>query len=239
MAVPLDGLKQLQTLDIELYQLRRAQQQRPQDLEEANTKVAEETERLKEIEEKLKQLQLAHKEKEIELQTCETNVQKLQGQLFQLKTNKEYSAMQKEIGVKKADNSMLEETILEMLEGIDVATSARAAQQQKHSEKQAWFANEKKRIDQELSVIVDKISQLETNRDQIAEGVDPKFLTFYERVLEMREGVALAPVTGQSCGGCHRRLPPQVVNQVYLKDNLVTCESCSRILYKDENVVDA
>jgi hypothetical protein len=50
----------------------------------------------------------------------------------------------------------------------------------------------------------------------------------------LRDGLALVPLVSDACGGCHRRLPPQVINQVYLKADLVTCESCNRILYFDE-----
>ena len=62
----------------------------------------------------------------------------------------------------------------------------------------------------------------------------PATLEVYERVLDIREGLALVPVLNDSCGGCHRRLPPQVINEVYLKAKLVTCENCNRILYFDE-----
>lgn len=239
MAVQLDVLKKLQMLDLELYQLRQQQEQKPLALEEANAQVAEEEVKTKEVEERFIKLQVEHKEKEIELQACEDQVRKLQGQLFQLKTNKEYTTMQKEIGGTKADNSLLEENILEMLDAIDRVSDERTAQKKQYQEKQAWLEIEKKRIENELSVIEDKVNQLQKDRDQLVKEIDPESLTVYERVLSTREGVALVQITNESCGGCHRKLPPQVVNQVYLRADLVTCENCNRILYSDEHTVDA
>jgi len=74
---------------------------------------------------------------------------------------------------------------------------------------------------------------LEQERQGVVPAVPPPTLTLYERVLTLREGLAMAPLVNESCGGCHRRLPPQVVNEVYLKAKLVTCEHCNRILYQD------
>ena len=87
MADQIDLLKQLQQLDGELYRLRRVQQEKPQELEAVKAQAAEQEAQLKAAEERLKSLQLAQKEKEIELQTREGNVKKLQGQLFHVKAN--------------------------------------------------------------------------------------------------------------------------------------------------------
>jgi predicted nucleic acid-binding Zn-ribbon protein len=75
------------------------------------------------------------------------------------------------------------------------------------------------------------MADLEGARKTIVPEVPPEPLAAYERVLEIREGLALVPVVGDACGGCNRRLPPQIVNEALLKAKLVTCESCNRILY--------
>ena len=129
---------------------------------------------------------------------------------------------------------MLEEAILKTLDAVEQAGKARQQQQGQVKEAQQQFAREQERITRELAAIEERVVQLERNRDGLAPGISPQTLATYERVLEIREGLALVPVMSESCGGCHRRLPPQVINQVYLKANLVTCESCSRILYFDE-----
>ena len=146
MADQLDTLKKLQTLDAELYQLRRQQEERPKELEQASATVAAEEAQLKELEARLKTLQLHQKEQEGELQTKEAHVKKLQGQLFQVKTNKEYSAMQREIDTLKADNSLLEEGILQTLDAIEQAGKARQQQQGRVTEAQQRFAQEQERI---------------------------------------------------------------------------------------------
>ena len=230
----LESLKQLQTLDGELFRLRKQQQEKPRELEQVNAEMAAQEAKVRAAEERLKTLQLSQKEKEIELQTREASVKKLQGQLFQVKTNKEYTTIQREIDSLKADNSLLEEAILKTFDTIDEAGKAREGEQRQLAQEQERLRAERQRIERELAAIGERIVELERSRKGLIPDVPPETLSTYERVLDIREGLALVPLISDSCGGCHRRLPPQVINQVLLKAKLITCESCNRILYFDD-----
>ena len=229
MADLFEALRKLQTLDAELYRLKRDQQEKPKELERSRAAVAEQDAQLKALEDRGKSLQLQQKEKEGELQTREASVKKLQGQIFQLKTNKEYSAMQHEIDTLKADNSLLEETILSVFDAIDQAMKEKQAQQQRVAEHKQQLAQETVRIERELAALQEQVETLERQRREIAPAIAAPALSTYERILVLREGLAMVPLMQESCGGCHWRLPPQVINEVFLKARLVTCEHCNRI----------
>ena len=224
----------MQAIDAELYQLRQAAQEKPRELEQATARFTAQEAALKAAEAKVTSLQLAQKEQEGQLQAREASVKKLQGQLFQVKTNKEYSTMQHEIDALKADNSLLEEAILKTFDAIDQAGKDLDREKRQLTAQQQAFNAEKTRMEGELAVIREKIAALEQHRQAVVPDVPKPALGVYERVLAIREGVALVPVVDNSCGGCHRRLPPQVINQVLLNADLVTCETCNRILYFDE-----
>lgn len=234
MADQLDILKRLQAVDGELFRLRRQQEEKPRELEQVTAALAAQEARLKAAEDRLKALQVSQKEKEVDLQSREANVKKLQGQLFQVKTNKEYSAMQREIETLKADNSLLEEEILKGFDAIDQATKERQREQAQLAQQQERLRMERERIEQELAAIQEQIARLERDRQGVVPDIPQTTLETYERVLDLREGLALVPILSDACGGCHRRLPPQVINEVYLKAKVVTCEHCNRILYFDE-----
>ena len=234
MADQLELLRRLQVVDGELFRLRKQQQEKPRELEQAAAKLAEQEARLKDAEARLKALQLSQKEKEIDLQTKEASVKILQGQLFQVKTNKEYAAMQREIDSLKADNSLLEEAILGAFDAIDQAVKERQREEGRKAELQQQLRAEQARVERELRELGERIAQLEQNRQTLVPNVPKDSLAFYERVLYIRDGLALVPLINDSCGGCNRRLPPQVLNQVYLKAALVACETCNRILYSDD-----
>jgi predicted nucleic acid-binding Zn-ribbon protein len=231
MNMVLDTLRKLQDVDGELYKLRQQQRQKPQELEAAQQKVAAQQVVVKTADGQLKTLQLKHKEKEIELSTKETQIKKLQGQLFQVKTNKEYTAMQHEIDQSKADISVLEEEILGLLDNLEQSRQAQAAEQATLSAQQDALKREQARVEQDLAAISGRIAQLDHQRQELTPGVERDSLSLYERILRSREGLALVPLVQESCGGCHMVQPPQIVNEVYLNAKLVTCNSCNRILY--------
>ena len=236
MADQIETLRQLQQLDGEIYRLRKQEQDKPRELEQMTAEVAAQEATMKAAEARVTTLQMSQKDKEGELQAREANVKKLQGQLFQLKTNREYTTMQHEISATKADNSLLEEAILKLFDAIDQAKQERHVEQQRVAKEQERLKTERTRIEGELAEIRERISQLERDRQSLIPAVPPQTLTVYERILAVREGLALVPLLENACGGCHRRMPPQVVNEVYLKAKLVTCENCSRILYFDDAV---
>ena len=142
--------------------------------------------------------------------------------------------MQREIDTLKTDNSLLEETILKTLEAIDQASKVRQQEQHRVTDAQARLRTESERIERELADITEQVADLERHRQSLAPEVPPATLVTYDQILRLRDGLALVPLMSSACGGCHRRLQPQVINEVYLKAKLVTCENCNRILYFDE-----
>jgi len=230
----IDTLKQLQMIDGDIFRLRKQEQDKPRELAQLEARVAAQDAKVKQVETHLKTLQLAQKEKDVDLLTREGQVKKLQGQLFQVKTNKEYTAMQHEIDALKADNSVLEEELLKLFDAIDQAGKERQQEQQRLAQEQQRLGTERERIERELVELREQIAKRERDRQALRPDVPPPTLEAYERVLSLRDGLALVPVITDACGGCHRRLPPQVINEVYLKAKLVMCEHCNRILYFDE-----
>ena len=118
---------------------------------------------------------------------------------------------------------------------IDHAGQACETQRRRVAAAKEHLQRERQRIEGELVEIGEQLAKLERQRQAVTPEVPAPALAAYERVLENRAGLALVPVVRESCGGCNRRLPPQVINEVYLKARLVMCESCNRILYYDES----
>ena len=227
-------LKQLQTVDADIYRLRKERHAKPLLIDERNANLQAERQRLTQLEAQHKALQSQHKSQELELATREEKIKKLQGQLFQLKTNKEYATMQHEIEAAKADNSLLEETIIKLLEQID-QTQAQASQAKKDwQQREAQVKQEIQRIEGEMAALDHALQQAEADRQRLTPSLDPQILAQYERVLHNRNGLALVPLIGEACGGCHMKLPPQIANEVSQQKQLVSCDNCARLLYYDE-----
>ena len=225
------GLVELQKVDSEIYHLRKELSSHPEIQKKHEGEFEKKKAGLKVAEEALKVSQLKMKEKEIDLQSKEDKIKKLQGQLFQLKSNKEYSAMEFEINGLKADKSLLEEEILSLLDTVEQARGEAAKEKEK-------LGQEEKKLKEALDALKkisdetnEKLKVLDEKRKIHLPNIDPKLLSQYERILKTREGIALVPVRHNSCSGCHLELPPQTVNEIQRQDKWITCESCARILY--------
>ena len=175
---------------------------------------------------------IKRKNKEGDLEAKEGVIKKYQIQLYQVKTNKEYQSLQKEIETLKADNSVLEEEILQIMEAFDQKKKDLGKQKEGLALAEAELAREEIRITHEIEEIEKEFSVLKEKRQGVVPELDRKLFEKYDRILVGKEGLALVPIEGDSCGGCHIHLPPQVINEVQLQERVVICENCSRILYE-------
>jgi predicted nucleic acid-binding Zn-ribbon protein len=230
----LDKLIDLQKIDSEIYGLRLKKDSFPVRIEELNNSLQEKTGNMDNAEKELKDLQVAHSGKETDMAAGEEKIKKLEGDLYQIKTNKEYKAIEQEIESLKADVSLLEEDIINLLDKIEAAKV-------KHEEEKKLFEEEKQKTGREQESIkaeekeVDaRLNELDGKRKESSRGIDAGILARYEKVLENRGEKALSKVSGESCSECNMTLRPQAINEAKIKKSPVFCENCSRILYAEE-----
>jgi hypothetical protein len=224
-------LKEIQEWDKQIYALKDTLEEIPREAAEINRSAEEAKAGLKQVEQELKQIQLKQKEKEGELATKEGNVKKLQGQLAQVKTNKEYSALQSEIDSLKADNSLLEETIIKLLDQAEEVQTKFRSQKQSVELKEAECKKQIQVLDEKSQSFHKEIEALTAKRREKIKSVKPEIATLYDRIVEKKRGLAFVKIEGEVCGACQMRLRPQIQNEVMAGEKVVVCESCSRILY--------
>lgn len=224
----------LQTFDSEIYTLKNALELKPQELAAAESVFSEKKQTLLEMEKSSLDLQKQKKERELELASKEEGIIKLKGQLSSLKTNKEYQAMLKQIDDAKADASLIEDKILQSFDLIDKAKIDIENERNRLKKDESVFNEQKAAIETEIKAITAHIFELQEKRKQILPEVDPKLLAQYEKILQNRNGLAIVPVKDNSCQGCNMFTPAQVLNLIKMYEYIVTCESCNRMLYIEE-----
>jgi hypothetical protein len=228
------NLVKLQELDSEIYALGNERAAKPQEIKALEDAFELKKQDLAALEKKSLDLQKQRKEKELELAANAEGVKKLSGQLFSLKTNKEFQTMQQQIADAKADGSVIEEKILLSFEESDKIKVQIDAENLKLKDEEKIFLQQKKTIELRGEEIGARLSQLDAQRKQILPGIDPKMLQEYEKILHSRAGLAIAAVKDNSCGGCHMQVPAQVINLIKMYEHIITCEVCNRILYIKE-----
>ena len=227
-------LLELQELDSEVLDKKNVLKFIPEKVKQLDAELESKSASLKCLEEELKKVQLVHKEKEGDLQTKEEAIKKHQSQLSQIKTNKEYTALQKEIDSLKADSSLLEEDIINSLDKIDEIKKNIAKEKEIFEIEKNKTGEDKKKMEVECKKAEAEYNDLSNKRKEFASKIDRSILSKYDRILHNKNGLAMVPVVSNACGGCNMNLPPQVINEARLRRELVFCGNCARILYSKE-----
>ena len=224
-------LRRLQEFDQQIWELNHRLEELPQQLSGAQRSRDAQAQRVADAEAAVQAIQLQQKSKEMELGSKEAAIKKTQAQLFQVKTNKEYTALQHEIEGFKADKSVMEDEILTRLDQIEQAQQAVARQREALRQEEDALRATTVQVDDQMQRAQKELEGLQAQRRQIVPQVPAKILATYERVLENRQGSALVPVEHDACGGCHMTLPPQVIHELRMVEQLISCDSCARLLY--------
>jgi predicted nucleic acid-binding Zn-ribbon protein len=161
----------------------------------------------------------------------QTRLNKFKNQLMEVKTNKEYQAMQKEMSVAEQEISDQETRLLERMEEADaLAIELKTAEAALKSE-QGEIARERQALEEEKGRLATTLQQTTEERGRTAANVSRDALAVFDRVAQTRKGLAMAEARDGLCSVCHVRLRPQVFNQARRNDGIIQCDSCNRILY--------
>lgn len=226
----------IQEKERQLLELEESKERLPRLLEEFHERIAEAEGDLQEIKASVKELLMKKKELEIDSESALEAVAKYEKQQFEIKSNVEYQALQKEINDRKIENSRIEDRIIEVMEKVDEKERlARSGEEALRREREKHAAEEK-RIGEEVAKLDARIAELKEERDKLLPGISQAILRTYQRIFANKRDTAVVPLVNYVCGGCHMRLPPQIANNVRKTDELVICENCSRILYWPEGL---
>jgi predicted nucleic acid-binding Zn-ribbon protein len=175
--------------------------------------------------------QQSRRELEKQVATIDTRLARFDDHKAAVKTNQEYTALLHEISTAKAEKDALEEQILLLMEAADgMSADVSAAHAELATARltgdadRARLAEERRRLEAELG-------GLAAEKATTARDLDPVTLARYEKLLEQRKMVAVAAIQGELCTACHVRLRPAVVQLVRRNAEILSCDSCQRILY--------
>jgi len=232
-------LLRLQEIDEEIDKLESEKAKVPVELRALEAELTKYRERFQAKSDALEELQKERRSKDRQLNVQQAQLEKYKSQRLSVKTNKEYDALESEIAELAGANSAIEDEILELMISIDeaddeieVARNELKAQEDTFKKKRDESLSEVKKLDRQ-------VAEWNKKRDGFLGQIDSALMSRYDNWRKRRGSSLVAVIEGESCGGCHLKLPPQLINEVRKKKELHTCNSCGRILYwKEEEEVD-
>ena len=227
----LEHLIHLQELDTAAERQRRRVADIPTLQAALDARLAERTAAVDGVKTRIAACQAARREIEKDLAVVQGRLSKYKNQLMEVKTNKEYQAMQKEMSVAEHEIGDHETHLLERMEEADVLAAELKAAEAALKSEQAEISRNRQALDDERGSTAADLQRTTEERAALAAKVSPEALAIFERIAHGRKGQAMAEARDGLCTVCHVRLRPQVFNQARRNDSIIQCDSCTRILY--------
>ena len=184
-------------------------------------------------------LRKRRKEKDSQLQAGQESLKRTRERLFEVKTNKEYQSMLKEIEIFEGKNSRLEDEVISLLDELDRLEAELKVQERDLEDRRRLYEEERRKMEEELNSLNGELEDCTRKNAEIRKEIPAEILRKYEKIKGIGRGLAVVAVWKEVCSGCHMKIPPQMYNDLQKTTALLTCPHCNRIMYwKNRNAAD-
>jgi uncharacterized protein len=176
-------------------------------------------------------------EKKTFIKDCNALIKKYEDQQQNVRNNREYDSLSKEIEFQNLEIQLAEKRIKEFLASLEIRKEEIERYQKQLADRKNDLEIKKNELDDIIAETekeeLDLISNSEKNRKYIEE----RLLTAYTRIRKnARNGLAVVQIERDACGGCFNKIPPQHQLDIRMHKKIIVCEYCGRILVDDEIV---
>jgi hypothetical protein len=231
----LESLIQLQQIDLKILAFRRMIEEFPRKIREAEAPLRESQDVLNRIKLQFDSLEKKKREKERAVDEVNERIGKLKAKTADIKTNKEYQALLKEIESVEHDRSSVEDEILAIMEEIDAIGKQVKTEEQNFSINREKVETLKKTIGNEKAMLEKDMTAVQETRAGMIAVLDGEVYDEYIALLEICRGHAVNEVKEEICQGCNMNIPPQLFVEIKKNEEIYHCPHCRRILYYREN----
>jgi predicted nucleic acid-binding Zn-ribbon protein len=232
----LQTLIELQGYDARIAALEAEAGRLPRQIESIQTSLAEAQKQMETLKGRVDATRKELRAKEKDLEVIAAKRAKLEARLYEVKTNKEYSAALLEIEESKQEKAKTEEEILALMELQERLNLEVREAEQRFKAREEQARQDEAVVRRKLEAVQQELDGVRGERNGRARDLPPGLLSDYERLLRARSGVAVAAVSATCvCGGCRVTIRPQAIQELRAATTpMMRCESCGRYLYWQE-----
>jgi hypothetical protein len=180
---------------------------------------------------RVKQIESERKRLELDVEGQKSQIEKYANQQLQTRKNEEYRALAHEIDMCKETIVKIEDQEIVLMEQGEAAQKEVARATQEAGEAKKLMDSQVAELDQREANLKKELAELQTGRTELAAAVEETARARYERLFINRGDNVIVGVNNGVCGGCHMKLPPQVLVTCRSQQEIVACSNCGRILY--------
>jgi uncharacterized protein len=227
----LKALYELQKVNSEIDKIKILRGELPLEVQDLEDEIAGLNTRISKIETEMKDMETAIGKRKNEIKEAEALIKKYEGQQMNVRNNREFDALSKEIEYQKLEIELAEKRIREHTESLENKNKLIDESKSKLKEREDDLSHKK----EELEVIISETQKDEDDlikkTKEIEKVIEPRLLTAFKRIRDnARNGLAVVTVQRDACGGCFNKIPPQRQLDIKSRKKIIVCEYCGRIL---------
>lgn len=227
----LQNLYELQRIDTEIDKIKTLRGELPLEVQDLEDEIAGLETRIENFKAEVVELDKTTTQRKIDIKKAEEAIKKYSEQLDNVRNNREYDALTKEVEFQKLEIELQEKKIREAQKAKAEKEVAMTDATQRYEEKTADLEAKKNELNDIINETHKDEENLTTKSEQLAAQIDERLLTAYRRIRSnARNGLAVVTVDRDACGGCFNKIPPQRQLDIRSRKKIIVCEYCGRIL---------
>jgi len=233
----LQALYRLQVVDSEVDKIRTLRGELPLEVQDLEDEVEGLETRIGKLNEELKEMETAVKTKQNEIIDAENLIKKYEEQQNNVRNNREYDSLSKEIEYQTLEIELCNKKIKEFTTLIEEKNLVIEDSKKNLDELKGDLENKTSELDSIIADTRKEEEELNKDSEKIGKIIEDRLLTAYRRIRQnARNGLAVVPVQRDACGGCFNQIPPQRQLDIKSRKKIIVCEYCGRILV-DEDIL--
>ena len=231
----LQALYELQTTLTAIDEKRALRGELPLEVQDLEDEIAGLDTRIEKIDTEIKEFQSAITMKKGEVQEAQANLERYNNQLNEVRNNREYDSLSKQIDYERLEVELCNKKIKEATDQVayrtndlEIAKTEREERQKDHDEKKSELEDILAETREEETMLKERAKDLEVK-------IEPRLLSSFKRIRKSaRNGLGIVYVQRDACGGCFNKIPPQRQLDIKMHKKIIVCEYCGRILIDPE-----
>jgi predicted nucleic acid-binding Zn-ribbon protein len=192
---------------------------------------------LETVKTRAKQTESDRKRLELDVETKKQQINKYANQQLQTRKNEEYRALAHEIETCRAEITKIEDGEIELMEQSEQTQKEASRLSREADETKKMVEGQVAQLDQREENLKKELAELQQGRAELAAVVEKTALNRYERLIESKGDNVVVGVDHSVCGGCHMKLPAQIIVTCQGQQKIVSCTNCGRILYYTRDMI--
>lgn len=231
----LRALFDLQLVDSEIDKIKTLRGELPLEVQDLEDEIAGLNTRIAHMQEDIRNFETLITGKKSDIEVSKGLIERYQGQQENVRNNREYENLSKEIEFQTLEIELCEKKIREFNAAAKQRREDLERAQELINDRSEDLAQKKSELEEIISETKQEEEKLREKAKQIEGKIEERLLNAFKRIRKnARNGLAVVAVERDACGGCFNKIPPQRQLDIRLRKKIIVCEYCGRILIDQE-----